>query len=48
VRVPAQLADGGPEARAAFLDEHRSVVVKPARGEQHTTRLWAFRPLLRR
>jgi GNAT-family acetyltransferase (TIGR03103 family) len=34
VRVPAQLADGDVEARRAFLEEHGSVVVKPARGEQ--------------
>ncbi len=34
VRVPAQMADDDAEARRAFLDEHGSVVVKPARGEQ--------------
>lgn len=34
VRVPAQLAEGDEDARAAFLAEWGSVVVKPARGEQ--------------
>jgi len=34
VRVPAQLTDPTPEALRAFLAEHGSVVVKPARGEQ--------------
>jgi GNAT-family acetyltransferase (TIGR03103 family) len=34
VRVPAQLTEDSAEARAAFLSGHRSVVVKPARGEQ--------------
>ncbi|PZQ48429.1 MAG: N-acetylglutaminylglutamine synthetase [Rhodovulum sulfidophilum] len=34
VRVPAQLTGGGAAERAAFLAEHGSVVVKPARGEQ--------------
>ncbi len=34
VAVPAQMTDGGPDERAAFLAEHGSVVVKPARGEQ--------------
>lgn len=34
VRVPAQLSGGTAEDRAAFLAEHGSVVVKPARGEQ--------------
>lgn len=34
VIVPAQLTLDTPEARAEFLQEHGSVVVKPARGEQ--------------
>ena len=34
VSVPAQLEDSTPESRAAFLEAHGSVVVKPARGEQ--------------
>jgi GNAT-family acetyltransferase (TIGR03103 family) len=34
VRVPAQLTEDAAEARAAFLAEHGTVVVKPARGEQ--------------
>jgi GNAT-family acetyltransferase (TIGR03103 family) len=34
VRVPAQLTCGDAEDRARFLEEHGSVVVKPARGEQ--------------
>jgi GNAT-family acetyltransferase (TIGR03103 family) len=34
VRVPAQLTAGDAAARADFLAEHGSVVVKPARGEQ--------------
>lgn len=34
VVVPAQMIDGGPKERAAFLAEHGSVVVKPVRGEQ--------------
>ena len=34
VNVPAQMSGGDAEARAAFLGEHGSVVVKPARGEQ--------------
>jgi GNAT-family acetyltransferase (TIGR03103 family) len=34
VTVPAQMSGGGPDDRAAFLATHRSVVVKPARGEQ--------------
>jgi GNAT-family acetyltransferase (TIGR03103 family) len=34
VRVPAQLATDDADARRAFLAEHGSVVVKPARGEQ--------------
>ncbi len=34
VQVPQQLTDLTPEAIAAFVREHGSVVVKPARGEQ--------------
>jgi GNAT-family acetyltransferase (TIGR03103 family) len=34
VRVPEQLHDDDPQARARFLERHGSVVVKPARGEQ--------------
>jgi GNAT-family acetyltransferase (TIGR03103 family) len=34
VTVPAQMTDGTPEERAAFLAEQGAVVVKPARGEQ--------------
>ena len=34
VKVPAQLTDDNANARAEFLAEHGSVVVKPARGEQ--------------
>lgn len=34
VAVPAQTSEDSAEARAAFLAEHGSVVVKPARGEQ--------------
>ncbi|PLW78264.1 N-acetylglutaminylglutamine synthetase [Cohaesibacter celericrescens] len=34
VRVPDQITDTSPEAISAFLQEHGSVVVKPARGEQ--------------
>ena len=34
VAVPAQLTDGDAEARMQFLEQHGSVVVKPARGEQ--------------
>ncbi len=34
VRVPALLEEDSAEARAAFLAQHGSVVVKPARGEQ--------------
>jgi GNAT-family acetyltransferase (TIGR03103 family) len=34
VTVPAQITAGDPSAHAAFLAEHGSVVVKPARGEQ--------------
>ncbi|WP_233712913.1 N-acetylglutaminylglutamine synthetase [Amaricoccus solimangrovi] len=34
VNVPAQMTGGAAEERAAFLAEHGSVVVKPARGEQ--------------
>jgi GNAT-family acetyltransferase (TIGR03103 family) len=34
VRVPAQLTEHDAGRRAAFLAEHGSVVVKPARGEQ--------------
>ena len=34
VRCPAQLTEDSAEARAAFLAEHGSLVVKPARGEQ--------------
>ncbi|MCC5987354.1 MAG: N-acetylglutaminylglutamine synthetase [Pararhodobacter sp.] len=34
VLVPAQLEKDSTEARAAFLAQHRSLVVKPARGEQ--------------
>lgn len=34
LRVPAQITDDDPEARAAFLARTGSVVVKPARGEQ--------------
>jgi GNAT-family acetyltransferase (TIGR03103 family) len=34
VSVPAQLTTDDPAARAAFLQEHGAVVVKPARGEQ--------------
>ncbi len=34
VRVPAQIEAGTREALEAFLEEHGSVVVKPARGEQ--------------
>lgn len=33
VRVAEQAGADSPEARAAFLESHRSVVVKPARGE---------------
>jgi len=34
VKVAAQLTADNPEARAAFVAKHGSVVVKPARGEQ--------------
>ncbi len=34
VRVPAQMSGGTAEERTAFLAEHGTVVVKPARGEQ--------------
>ncbi|MFQ8429959.1 N-acetylglutaminylglutamine synthetase [Amaricoccus sp. W119] len=34
VTVPAQMTNGAAEERAAFLAEHGSLVVKPARGEQ--------------
>jgi GNAT-family acetyltransferase (TIGR03103 family) len=34
VRVPEQLHDDDPQARAKFVERHGSVVVKPARGEQ--------------
>jgi GNAT-family acetyltransferase (TIGR03103 family) len=34
LKVPAQRAAGTPEENAAFLEEHGSIVVKPARGEQ--------------
>jgi GNAT-family acetyltransferase (TIGR03103 family) len=34
ITVPTQLTRHGPQQRAAFLAEHGSVVVKPARGEQ--------------
>lgn len=34
LRVPAQLSGEDMAERAAFLDQHGSVVVKPARGEQ--------------
>jgi GNAT-family acetyltransferase (TIGR03103 family) len=34
VQVPAQLTADSQEERAAFLERHGSVVVKPARGEQ--------------
>ncbi len=34
LRVPAQTVAGDAEANAAFLEQHGSVVVKPARGEQ--------------
>lgn len=34
VRVPAQLTQHDQAARAAFLSEHKLLVVKPARGEQ--------------
>lgn len=34
VRVPAQLDSGDKAERKAFLENHESVVVKPARGEQ--------------
>lgn len=34
LRVPAQISAGTPEENAAFLADHGSVVVKPARGEQ--------------
>ena len=34
VKVPAQLTEHGEAERSAFLKEHGSVVVKPARGEQ--------------
>jgi GNAT-family acetyltransferase (TIGR03103 family) len=34
VATPAQLSEDDPGARAGFLAEHGSVVVKPARGEQ--------------
>src|SRR5690606_19550038 len=36
VRVPAQLDNPGQEELRAFLAEHGSLVVKPARGEQGT------------
>lgn len=36
VRVPAQLDSDDEKSRAAFLEEHTAVVVKPARGEQGT------------
>lgn len=34
LKVPAQKVAGTPEENAAFLKEHGSIVVKPARGEQ--------------
>ena len=34
LKVPAQAVAGTPEENAAFLKEHGSIVVKPARGEQ--------------
>lgn len=34
VVVPDQMTDGDAEQRAAFLEKHAAVVVKPARGEQ--------------
>ena len=34
VRVPEQLTEDSPAARADFLERHGSLVVKPARGEQ--------------
>lgn len=34
LRLPEILAEDSPEARRAFLKLHKSVVVKPARGEQ--------------
>jgi len=34
IKVPAQLTEDTKEARAKFLREHGSVVVKPVRGEQ--------------
>ena len=34
VATPAQCTEASPEARAAFLKKHGSIVVKPARGEQ--------------
>jgi GNAT-family acetyltransferase (TIGR03103 family) len=34
LKVPAQAVAGTPEENAAFLAEHGSIVVKPARGEQ--------------
>ncbi len=34
VRVPEQLDEDSPSARAAFLERHGALVVKPARGEQ--------------
>lgn len=34
VRVPEQLDEDTPEARATFLKRHGALVVKPARGEQ--------------
>ncbi len=34
LRLPHQTRAAGPESNAAFLETHRSVVVKPARGEQ--------------
>lgn len=34
VRVPGQLTEDSPEARAGFLERHGALVVKPARGEQ--------------
>ncbi len=34
LRVPDQRVAGGPRENVAFLDKHRRIVIKPARGEQ--------------
>lgn len=34
VKIPDQMSDGDAQQRAAFLEKHGAVVVKPARGEQ--------------